>query len=67
MNVDRTELTFSGVVILASLALNQLHHPAWVWLTALVGANMPQASFTGFCPLALILQKIGVKPEAAFQ
>ncbi|WP_235714587.1 hypothetical protein [Aequoribacter fuscus] len=32
-----------------------------------MGASMLQAAFTGFCPLALILKKIGVQPGAAFQ
>ena len=66
MNIDRTVLAFAGVVIIASLALTQLHHPAWVWLTAFMGANMLQAAFTGFCPLAFILKKSGVKQGAAF-
>ena len=31
-----------------------------------VGANLFQSAFTGFCPLALILKKLGFKPSAAF-
>jgi hypothetical protein len=27
---------------------------------------MFQASFSGFCPLAMILRKLGVRPGAAF-
>jgi hypothetical protein len=41
-------------------------HPNWYWLTAFVGANLFQASFTGFCPLAIILRKVGLQPGAAF-
>jgi hypothetical protein len=67
MNIDQTVMAFAGVVVLVSLTLSQLHHPAWSWLTLFVGANMLQAAFTGFCPLALILKKLGVKPGAAFQ
>ncbi|MGD8840188.1 MAG: DUF2892 domain-containing protein, partial [Gammaproteobacteria bacterium] len=48
------------------LALSQLHHPYWLFLTAFVGANLLQASFTGFCPLAKILKAVGGKPGAAF-
>jgi hypothetical protein len=57
---------FAGIMILVSLALSQLHHPYWLFLTAFVGANLLQASFTGFCPLAKILKAVGGKPGAAF-
>jgi hypothetical protein len=59
-------LRFAGSFVLVSLALAQLHSPHWLWFTAFVGANMLQASFTGFCPLALILAKLGVPAGAAF-
>lgn len=66
MSIDRVVLAFAGVMILASVALSQLHHIYWLGLTAFVGANMLQAAFTGFCPLAIILKKLGVKPGCAF-
>ena len=66
MSIDRMVMTFAGVVILASLALSQVHHLNWLWLTAFVGANMLQASFTRFCPLAIMLKKMGAKPGEAF-
>lgn len=66
MNVDRLVFTVAGSFILISLALSQLHSVNWLWFTAFVGANMLQASFTGFCPLAMILKKIGLKPGCAF-
>ena len=37
-----------------------------VTLPPFVGANLLQASFTGFCPLALILKKLGAPAGAAF-
>ncbi len=66
MSIDRFVLAFAGAVVLLSLALAQVHHANWLWLTAFVGANLLQASFTGFCPLALVLKKAGVKPGKAF-
>jgi hypothetical protein len=66
MSIDRIVLVFAGSVILTSLALSQLHSPNWLWLTAFVGANMLQASFTGFCPLAKMLKAAGAKPGIAF-
>jgi hypothetical protein len=66
MNIDRMVFAFAGLIILASLALSQYHDANWLWLTAFVGANMLQAAFTGFCPLARILKLVGRKPGAAF-
>ena len=34
---------------------------------AFAGLNMFQAAFTGFCPLAMILRKLGIAPGAAFR
>ena len=66
MNIDRLVFRFAGLMILLSLALGIFVHPNWFWLTAFVGANLLQASFTGFCPLAVILKKSGVRPGSAF-
>jgi len=38
----------------------------FLWLTTFVGANLLQASFTGFCPAAMIFKKLGAKSGAAF-
>lgn len=67
MSIDRIVLAFAGAMVLASLALAHLHNGAWLWLTAFVGANLLQSSFTGFCPLAIILKAIGVRPGEAFR
>lgn len=66
MSIDRIVLAFAGSVILISLGLSQVHNINWLWVTAFVGFNMLQSSFTGFCPLAIILKKIGAKPGQAF-
>ena len=67
MNIDRIVLAFAGSVILISLALSQVHAVGWLWLTAFVGANMLQAAFTRFCPLAMMLKKLGNRPGTAFE
>ena len=59
----------AGSFILLSLALG-VDSPVnplfvsryWLLLTAFVGANLLQFGFSKFCPLGLILQKLGV-PE----
>jgi len=66
MTIDQIVFRMAGGMILASLLLAQLHTPHWLWFTAFVGANLLQASFTGFCPLASILKKMGKSPGPAF-
>jgi len=66
VNIDRMVMAFAGSMILISLLLSQLHSVHWLWLTAFVGANLLQASFSGFCPLAKFLKKVGLKPGIAF-
>ncbi len=66
MNIDRIVLAFAGSMILASVALAYFVSPYWLWLAVFVGANLLQSSFTGFCPLALLLAKFGLQPGCAF-
>lgn len=51
---------FAGTFVLLSLALGYLHSPYWYWFTAFVGLNLLQSSFTHFCPLEIVLRKLGV-------
>jgi hypothetical protein len=67
MSIDRIVMAFAGAVILISIILSLVYSSYWLILTAFVGANLFQAAFTGFCPLAIILKKIGMKPGMAFK
>ncbi|MEY3446544.1 MAG: hypothetical protein RIR45_1299 [Pseudomonadota bacterium] len=67
MTVQRYILVFAGLFIMISLALGVEGSPLFVskWalaFTAFVGANLFQSGFTNFCPLGIILKKLGV-PE----
>lgn len=64
--IDRVVLAFAGTVILLSLALGLGVSPWFFLLTGFVGANLLQSAFTGFCPLAMILKRLGVRPGTAF-
>lgn len=50
----------AGIFILTSLALGRWVSPYWHLFTAFVGLNLFQFGFSGFCPMALILKKLGV-------
>lgn len=60
MKMDFLIRRFAGAFILLSLVLAHYHSPNWLWFTAFVGFNLLQSSFTNFCPLEMILKKLGV-------
>lgn len=66
MSIDRIVLAFAGAMIILSLALSYFVSPYWLILAGFVGLNLLQSAFTGFCPLALILKRLGFNPGAAF-
>lgn len=66
MCIDRWVFAIAGTFVLTSLLLAHFVNGNWLWFTAFVGANMLQAAFTGICPMALILKKMGARPGQAF-
>ncbi len=70
MTTERLVRIFAGFFILLSLGLGLDVSPIfvskyWLWFTAFVGANLFQSGFSCFCPLEIILRKLGVKSAAA--
>jgi len=66
MNADRIVRIVAGTFILLSLSLGVTGSPLfqnsnWLWFTAFVGANLLQSGFTQFCPLEIVLTKLGIK------
>lgn len=66
MNVDKAVLAFAGCIVLLGLALGTYVNAYWYLLTAFAGLNMIQASFTGFCPAAIVFKKLGLHGGCAF-
>ena len=64
MSVERAIFIFAGSMILLSVTLTFYVSPHFVWLTVFVGANLFQFGFSKFCPMAILLKKIGMKTEA---
>jgi hypothetical protein len=50
-----------GTFVFVSALLGYLHHPYWLFFTMFVGLNMFQFGMTGFCPLQIVLKKMGFK------
>lgn len=69
MTQERIIRIVAGTFVLLSLALGAPESPLyqnqnWLWFTAFVGANLFQSGFTQFCPLSLILEKLGFKSNS---
>jgi hypothetical protein len=67
MTVDRMVMAFAGAVVLTGIALAHFINPWWIALSIFAGLNLIQASFTGFCPAAMVFKKLGVRAGAAFR
>ncbi|MBP6792888.1 MULTISPECIES: YgaP family membrane protein [Aeromonas] len=61
MTVDNGVRVVAGCILLLSLLLTAWVHPGFVWLSVFVGVNLIQSAFTGFCPAAMILRRLGMK------
>jgi hypothetical protein len=70
MTISRIINMFAGMMIVFSVLLAHMAgtvditEVSWLWFTLFVGANLFQFSFTGFCPMEMILRKMGVKDQA---
>jgi hypothetical protein len=68
MSIERIVRIVAGFFVLLSLSLgvagSPLYHSGnWLWFTAFVGANLFQSGFTQFCPLEIILKKLGLQEK----
>ncbi|HAT6345335.1 TPA: DUF2892 domain-containing protein [Aeromonas hydrophila] len=61
MTVDNGVRVVAGCMLLLSLLLTAWVHPGFVWLSVFVGVNLIQSAFTGFCPAAILLKRLGLK------
>ena len=56
-------MAFAGFMVLLSVVLTVWAHPYFIWLTVFVGANLTQSAFTGFCPAAMLMHRLGLRSE----
>lgn len=61
MTVENGVRVVAGCMLLLSLLLTAWVHPGFVWLSVFVGVNLIQSAFTGFCPAAMFLKRLGLK------
>jgi len=70
MTVNQIVRIVAGFFVMLSLALGVEASPLfvnkyWLFFTLFVGFNLFQSGFTKFCPLDIILKKLGVKESSS--
>ncbi len=61
MDLNRWLRLIAGTFVLASLLLGYFANPAWLWLTGFVAVNLIQSAFTNWCPMMLLLRRLGAR------
>lgn len=66
MKIESYIRIIAGSMVLLSVVLAYVASPWWLLLAVLVGLNLIQSAFTGFCPAEMLLRRLGVgkAPEA---
>jgi Protein of unknown function (DUF2892) len=67
MTVNQLVRVFAGLFVIISLLLGVEGSPVfiskyWLWFTTFVGVNLFQSGFTRFCPLEMLLKRLGAAP-----
>jgi hypothetical protein len=66
MTVERAVLFVVGCLVLLTVLLAVTHSLNWLWVTGILGAHLVQASFTGMCPVVMILKRLGLPQKPGF-
>jgi len=56
--VEKKVRVLTWAVVLISYALGRFVHPVWLWPAGIVGLNLIQGAFTGFCPVERFVQSV---------
>ena len=65
MTTENGVRVFAGIMTLVSAALVYFVSLWWLLFTVFIGLNLIQSAFTGFCPPAIVLRKLGCKDSGA--
>jgi len=58
MTLENSIRLLAGTLVMLSLVLYYFVSPYWLLLTAFVGFNLVQSSFTRFCPAEMIFKRL---------
>ncbi|CBL44542.1 conserved hypothetical protein [gamma proteobacterium HdN1] len=65
MTINEGLRLVAGVFIVLSVALGHYVSPWFLAFTAFIGLNLLQSAFTRWCPMMVLLAKLGLKKEEA--
>ncbi|MBI4444914.1 MAG: DUF2892 domain-containing protein [Acidobacteria bacterium] len=65
MTLERYLRLIAGFFVLLSLALGQWVNSYWYFFTAFVGLNLFQSAFTNWCPMMVLLRKLGARSSGS--
>jgi len=58
ISLERQVRITAGAIVLTGVLLAQFVHPAFIWLSAFVGAGLTFAGITGWCGMGMLLAKM---------
>ena len=58
MTLENSIRLLAGTLVVLSLVLYYFVSPYWLLLTAFIGLNLVQSSFTRFCPAEMIFKRL---------
>lgn len=64
MSLENSIRLLAGTLIISSLTLYYFASPYWLLLTAFVGLNLFQSSFTGLCPAEKVFKALFFNKKA---
>ena len=59
--IERTVYLLAGIFILLAVALSLIVNEKLVYLVAPIGMMMTIFALTGYCPLSILLEKLGME------
>lgn len=61
ITADKGVRVVAGTILLISIGLTMWQDPNYIWLSVFVSINLIQSAFTGFCPVELLLRRLGME------
>ncbi|HCG5090829.1 TPA: DUF2892 domain-containing protein [Vibrio parahaemolyticus] len=61
MTLENAVRVFAGTMVLVSVILTVFVHSNFIWFTVFIGVNLIQSAYTGICPAAYFLKKLGFR------
>ena len=60
MTVERALRLIAGAFVILSVLLGIYVNQAFLWFTLFVGVNLFQSAFSNWCPMMVILRRVGL-------